>query len=432
VLCAAILTIAGCASEDGLPETSAPEALNPVVLPDLAALSAPVRQQLRDRFAGLSRSLENPDTPRAELAAEYGGLGQLLLSAKLGNEAESCFLHAERLDPDDLRWPYLLGHVYLFMVDRTKAIAAFERALSLRPNDVPTLVQLGDARLDAGQVEAAESLFLKAVSLQSGSAVALFGAGRAAFARQSYRGAVDYFERALAADSQASAIHYPLAMSYRALGDREKASAHLARRGDTWPTQPDPLMQQAALLESATLYESRGVQALGANEWAAAVAAFRKALELNPNDAAIRHRLGTALYAGGDAAGAVREFEEVLRRNPNFAKAQASLGLILNLNGRYRDAIGRFSAAVRLDPNYPEARLGLAEALRVSGQPEAALPHYEQAVKLDPSIAESWIGGAMALLSLRRQAEAREWIARAKRVHPDQPGLAELEAMLPR
>jgi tetratricopeptide (TPR) repeat protein len=105
--------------------------------------------------------------------------------------------------------------------------------------------------------------------------------------------------------------------------------------------------------------------------------------------------------------------------------------MILNINGRYREAIGEFSAALGRDPNYPEAHLGLAEALRVSGQPEAALPHYEQAIRLDPSIPESWMGGAMVLIHLRRLPQAREWLARAQRVHPDQPQLAELKAMLP-
>jgi tetratricopeptide (TPR) repeat protein len=326
----------------------------------------------------------------------------------------------------------MLGHVYLFKGDRTKAAAAFERALVLRPDDAPTLIYLAEARLDEGRPEIAESLFLKAASIQAGSAAALFGAGRAALARQAYADAVDHLERALAADAHASAIHYPLAMAYRGLGDRAKADAHLRRRGERWPALADPLMQQQDdLLESVALYERRGVQALGAGDWAAAAAAFRKGLALEPDDAALRHRLGTALYGAGDAPGAAREFEEVLRRHPDFPKAHVSLGMMLNLNGRHKEAAGRFEAALRVDPNHPEARVGLAEALRVSGQPAASLPHYEQAIALDPSIAEAWIGGAMALITLGRTPQARDWLMRAERVHPGQPKLAELAAMLP-
>jgi hypothetical protein len=36
----------------------------------------------------------------------------------------------------------------------------------------------------------------------------------------------------------------------------------------------------------------------------------------------------------------------------------------------------------------------------------------------------------MALITMRRTAEARNWLLRAGRVHPDQPRLKELEGML--
>ncbi len=239
----------------------------------------------------------------------------------------------------------------------------------------------------------AESLFLKALSAQPSSAAAAFGAGRVALARQAYREAVERFERALAIQSGATAIHYPLAMAYRALGDRTSADAHLSRRGEVWPALSDPLReQQADLIESVSLYERRGVQALGAQDWPSAIAAFRKGLELDPDDAALRHRLATALYAAGDQAGATREFEEVLRRHPGYVKAHVSLGLLDNLNGRYQRAIDRFAAALQLDRHHPEARLGLAEALRVSGRPEASLAHYEEAIRHRPSGARSMDG----------------------------------------
>lgn len=433
VLCGYLIFAApACVSRDA-ERPAASQALAPIVLPDLSRLSEPVQRQLRDRFASFSETLANRATSPEELAAAYGQLGQLLLAAKFGDEAELSFLHAEALSADDMRWPYYLGHVYLFTGDRTKAAAAFERARALRPTDVPALVWLAETQLDGGRPQAAETLFLEAASLQPGSAAPLFGAGRAALARQAYGDAVRHLERALSIESQASAIHYALAMAYRALGDRAKAETHLRQRGESWPSLADPLMQpQGDLLESVTIYERRGVQALGAGDWAAAAAAFRKGLELSPDDLAMRHRLGTALYSAGDAAGAMREFEGVLRRSPDFAKAHLSLGVIFTLTGRYPEAIDRFSAALKSDPNFPEARLGVAEALRVSGQPAASLAHYDRAVALDPGLAEAWVGGAMALITLRRDRDARAWFEKAKRVHPGHPKLIELEALLPK
>ena len=408
------------------------EALQPFTLPDVSRLAEPVQRQLRDRFASLTRKLADSRTGQAEPTDAYGDLGRLLLAAKLGNAAEACFRHAATLAPRDRRWPYYLAHVYLFMGDRPKAIVAFEKAMALAPTDLATLIWLAETYLDDGRPAEAESLFLKAASFQPRSAAARFGAGRAALAQRAYTDAVRDFEQALAIDGEASAVHYPLAMAYRALGDHEKAEAHLRRRGESWPALPDPLMEgQGQLLESVTAYEQRGVEALGARDWDAAAAEFRKGLELAPDDPALRHRLGSALYAAGDVAGAVKEFEEIVRRSPDFAKADVSLGMILNLNGRYQEAGARFSAALKSDPNLLEARLGLAEALRVSGQPEASVLHYQRAIQLDPSNAEAWIGGAMALITLKRDQQARGWLARAERVLPGQPKLAELAALVP-
>ena len=407
------------------------EKLPAVVLPNLSRLAPPVQQQIEAQFSTATRVIDTPGASSADRAAAYASLGKLLFAAKLSDEAELCYRHAQALARDDMRWAYMLGHVYLTRGESAKAAAAFERALELRPDDLPAIVWLASARLDEGQLDAAESLFLRALTLQPSSATAAFGAGRAALARRAYPEAVERFERALALQSSATAVHYPLAMAYRALGDRAKADQHLTRRGDVWPSLADPIRdQQDERLESVTLYERRGVQALGKQDWPAAIAAFRKGLELDPDDGALRHRLATALYGAGDQVAAAREFEEVLRRHPNYLKADISLGMLHNLNGRYPEAIDRFTAALQVDRNSPEARLGLAEVLRVSGRPQESISHYDEAVRLDPSVAEACIGGAMALITLRRTADAREWLARAQLVHPDQPRLRELEGML--
>ena len=422
------LAAAGGCGGDFLVRTDA--TLPPLTLPDLSGVSSAVRQQIRDQFASFSIAIGKPGTSAEERAGAYAGMGRLFLAAKLGDQAELCYLHARALAPDDMRWSYLLGHVYLVKGDRTNAAAAFERALTLRPADVPTMVWLAETRLDLGRLADAESLFMKAAASQP-SAAAWFGAGRAALARGGHAEAVERFERALAIDGRATAIHYPLATAYRGLGDRTKADMHLRQRGEVWPVFSDPLMApQTDVLATVTVHESRGVQALAAGDWQAAVAAFRGGLEITPGDEALRHRLATALYGAGDEPAGIRELEELLRRNPSYAKAHVSLGRIFNVKGRYKEAADHFSAALQIDPLTPEAHSGLGEALRVSGQPGTALPHYQRAIELDPAAVEPWIGGAMALISTRRTADAREWLARAARVHPDQPKLRELEAMV--
>lgn len=436
------MLMAGCTGDAGRstpppgPEAMAGHAggqVQAIVLPDLSMLAPSVQLQVRERDAQLTQIVGTKDASPVERAVGYAALGRVLMAAQFSDAAASCFLNAETLVPDDGRWPYYLGQAYLRTHDRPHAAEAFERAVRIRPNDLAAIVWLGETYFDDGKLDLARSTFGRALALAPQSAAALFGAGRTALAQQAYAEAAGYMERALAADGGASAIHYPLAMAYRALGDGQKAEAHLRKRGSAFPNLPDPLMQEdAEVLDSPSAYETRGMDALTRADFASAEDSFRKGLALVPTDASLRYWLGATLYAAGDAPGAEREFLAVIRESPDYARAYFSLGAIDDARGRRPEAIEQYRAAVKADPGLPEARLRLGDDLRATAQLEAAFVQYEAAVKLDPGIAEAWIGGARALIGLDRQSEAADWLAQGRRVHPSRPELAELESQLAR
>ena len=395
-------------------------ALRPVALPDLSRASESVARQLRDAHVSLTRTLAEVSRTDAELGRAYGQMAMLLMAAEYRDEAEACFLDAQGLAPDEIRWPYYLGHLYKARGETLKSAAAFAQALRLQPDDPPTLVWLANAYLDQGRPEAAEPLLNKVLAQQPRSAVALFGLGRAALARSDYRGAVQRLEQALSLAPQAALIQYPLALAYRGAGDLDKAEAHMRQRGPGELRPPDPLMLELdRLLESAVAYEVRGAKALDDRDWKAAAASFRKGIELAPNEPSLHHKLGTALFMSGDARGASEQFEAALRLSPTFAKAHYSLGVIMGASGRPREAIQHLSAAVRDDPTYAEARLRLGDVLRRSGRAAESLPLYEQAETLDPRTADAPLGYALALVTLRRYQDARARLIAAMDGHPD-------------
>ena len=422
----ALLVLSGACSQS---RSTSPE---PIALPDLSSLEDSVQRQIRNRHQALDAKLQNPAIPQTDVAAAYGDLARLLMAVGMNDLAVSYFLRAEKKAPDEMRWSYYLGHAYLRKGDRSRAAAAFEHASRLSSADPNPLIWLGATYLDDGRPEDAQAAFSHALSLQPRSAAAWFGAGRAALALRTYAEAVQDFERVLAIDGRASAVHYPLGMAYRALGDPRKSDAHLRQRGDVTPELDDPLMQSDDdVLDSSVGSEHRGMQALRRADWRAAIAEFRKGLELKPDDITLRYWLGAALYASGDASAAETEFRAVVQRAPDHANAHFSLGAIDDAKGRRREAIEQYSAAVKADPTLPDARLRLADALRTSGQLEASLAQYERTVDLDPRLVEPWIGGARLLIGLARYDRARDWLFRARRVHPERKELAELEAHLP-
>ena len=398
--------------------------LRAVILPDAATAEAPVRAQFEARRQAVEVALRQP-ADRPALARAYGELGKILHAATAFDGAEASYLNAADLDPDDPRWPYYLGHVFRVKGPLDKAAQWFERARVRWPDDLAAVVWLGDVYVAQGRPDAAEPLFAKAVAMSDGSAAAHFGAGRTALAKRDYAAAVAHLERVRALDAAATAVHYPLAMAYRGRGDLAKAEAELAIKGDAEPRPADPLMQAVdTLLESAEAYNVRGGAELGAGNWAAAAAQFRKGLDLRPTDPSLRHRLGTALAQLGDGPGAVAAFEQVIRTHPEFARAYFSLGVLASENRQHDVAIQHFQAALKNEAGYVQARVQLGWALARSGRPGESLAHFEQALALEPTQSDATLGASLALLRLGRYREARDRLTAASALYPDDPRIS--------
>ena len=386
--------------------------LRPCVLPDLSRMSESVQKQMREAHASLALKIEGPGTTPADLGNAYGEMGKLFMAAARLDAAETCFLNAEALAPDEIRWTYYLAHVYRNRGDPVKAAALFERTLQLQPTDLPALVYLGDEYLSQGRPEAAEPPLTKAVSLEPRQAVALFGLGRAALAKQDYARSVDHLEKALALDPQGSSIHYPLAMAYRGLGAREKAESHLRQRGDVRVGfLSDPLMRQLEeLLESPQAYEIRGTDALDKGEWAAAAVYLRKGVQLAPGEPSVHLKLAEALRRSGRTEESLLHYEQVIRIDPHVVGAPFGYAMALVGLQRYQQARDRLTEAMKKFPDQPAFAHALARLLASSPDPHVrdggrALALAHKLREQDPStdLGETM---AMALADLGRYVDA--------------------------
>lgn len=424
-------TAGACARDDAAPAggadgAAAATALPAVALPDLSALAEPVRRQVRERHAAVADSAGAGAAPEVAGRA-HGELGLMLMAAGFHAAAETSYLNARALAPEDSRWPYYLGHLYKTLGEPARAAEAFERVVERRPTDLAALVWLGEMYLLAGRPEAAERVFAHAAGLAPESSAALSGMGRAALARGDYARSAEHLERALAIEPQALSLHSTAALAHQRLGALDRAAAHLDRRGVGKPTLPDPWMQAYDdLLRSPTAFRIRGARALEGGRPAAAIEAFRRGLELAPDDPELLSGLGEALARTGDRDGAMAQFEAALREVPGHPRALFGVGTIRNLEGRPDRAVAPLSAAVEGRPGYLEARLALAESLRVTGRLRESLPHLERIVALAPGLTEPWIVQAMTLVRLERYREARDHLTRARQVHPELPVLTDL------
>jgi tetratricopeptide (TPR) repeat protein len=435
VIVAVALAVTGCRGP------AAKATLRDVTLPDMAGLDQSVQTQIRGKYAALTRIREGEGASDAQVGTAFGEYGMLLHAAENLEAAEPAYLNAQALMPSEARWPYFLAHVRRTEGRTAESVALFNRVLELRPNDLSTLVWLGRAHQDQGELDVAEKYFLQAQSAAPKTVAVLAGLGQIALARKDFARAATLLEEALSINPGAASLHSQLAAAYRGLGRSDEAEVQLKLWRNTDVQFPDPLREELELaLESGLSYELRGVRVMTDGDYKSAIEFFRRGVELTEGNSqlgrSLRHKLGTALYLSGNTAEAIKHFEEVIRLEPASgqdepsAKAHYSLGVVMASTGRSNEAIAHFTKAVAFSPNYLEAHLALGDALRGAGRVEASLEHYAEAVRSNPRAAEARFGYAMALVRLRRYADARDWLVESARVQPDRPELAHALARL--
>jgi Flp pilus assembly protein TadD len=124
-------------------------------------------------------------------------------------------------------------------------------------------------------------------------------------------------------------------------------------------------------------------------EYDAAIAQFRKALSLRPDDVRAHRTLGDVLWNKNDLDGAVTEYREALRLNPNDGPAHRSLGnLLLNKND-FDGANTEYREVLRLNPEDGEVHRSLGDVLLSKKDESGAIEQYHQALRIDPNDANA-------------------------------------------
>jgi tetratricopeptide (TPR) repeat protein len=90
-----------------------------------------------------------------------------------------------------------------------------------------------------------------------------------------------------------------------------------------------PVLGQATAPNTAVAHDNLGVALYNKGDHDGAIAEFREALRLNPNDYSPHYQLAMALANKHDLTGEISELREAVRLNPNSGPAHFALGVAL-------------------------------------------------------------------------------------------------------
>lgn len=143
--------------------------------------------------------------------------------------------------------------------------------------------------------------------------------------------------------------------------------------------------------------------------------------------------VASALDNEGKTEEALAHYRRALELDPNDELGQTNLAVVLTREGRLAEAAEFYSGALKRNPENATAQYCLASILAKSGQVEQALPHFREALRLKPGDPYGHYNFGIMLLTMSRFDEAEARLREAVKIRPDWPEghLALGESLLP-
>jgi tetratricopeptide (TPR) repeat protein len=399
------------------------------------------------------------------------------------DQARKAAEQALKFDPGSPEAESLAGQAELALDHLEAARKHLERALALQPSDIDARRALGELFLKQGYFKKAQLEFEAVLASKPDDFLSRYSVGVSLVLQRQLPQALREFQQAYQLNSSNPGLLLALLDTYIRLDEKRQASTTLAALDRRLVNRPDQRMQIAALLvkesafglaaeeferlraanrdsyelnyDLALAYYRAGKEAqasevlrnllarkddaeledlLGdveerADNHAGAVAAFRRAMELAPQDERDRFDYALCLESQWDLAAAARAFQRGILDFPNSARMWLGLGATYYLAGRYKEAAQTLLQAARVAPGAPEVYRLLGLAYEAAGpfqgaiadrfshyvisNPEDAIAHYyyakiliernppaeaqrltdaraqlEQAIRLDPKLAD--------------------------------------------
>jgi tetratricopeptide (TPR) repeat protein len=233
--------------------------------------------------------------------------------------------------------------------------------------------------LDAAAAQSALGYYQRALKEDPDFALAYAGIADANLRMYKETKDPEWSNKAVAAAEQAQVkgpnvpeVHFVLSSAYQATGKSIEAIAEINRALQLAPNSDEGYRRLGDALRSS---DENG-----------AIAAYKKATEINPYYWYNYNALGTACFRFGNKDDqAIAAFKKATEVAPNIPLPYANLGAVYLRAGKNDDAIPQFQAALKLDPNLTIALGGLANAYFQNKRYADAAQMFEKQVAQSPN-----------------------------------------------
>jgi tetratricopeptide (TPR) repeat protein len=385
-------------------------------------------------IAGAIRKAREEVLKSPRSAAAWGELGEVLDANLFRPEAAECYAQAERLDPNEPRWPYHHGMI-LYADEPEAALVKLRRAAELAPEKPDAVTyRLAELLLLTGRPEEARQRYEAMLRVDPSHPLAWLGLARVALAAGDLDGAAGHAGKVVNSPFARKAACNLLAEVRHRKGDMAGAVVEQDRAAAAPPDRPwpDPFRQglQERRLVGETARLVRATRLMDRHDQAAAAVELRQLVTDYPASAEGWTKLGYALLMLQDGPGAEKALAEAIRVGPAQPRPYFYLGIVLHGRGDRAGAAARFREAIAAKPDYTLAHFNLGMTLKEDGKRAEAIEAFRDALRCQPMQAPAHSNLGELLLQEGRTDEAREHLEEAVRLNPKDKRAAELLAGL--
>jgi tetratricopeptide (TPR) repeat protein len=273
------------------------------------------------------------------------------------------------------------------------------------PNKARPYNNRGRAFLQAGAVDRAIADFDVALALDPQQGPAFNNRGNAFLLLGQYEKAIADYDKALEVGLTNTAdltrLYYNRGLAYQSKGEENLALQDVNRA-----LEYDPYYAEA--------YYNRAIIRTARGDYRGAVEDYTRSLRLKPGNVKALNNRGVVYKMLGEYERALRDLDGAIQLQPTYADAYFNRGGIWNHQQKADSAIADFTMAIRLRPDDPDGYNGRGLAYYSKREYAQALSDYTHAIQLNPKFAESYRGRALVYYAMKDLRKAREDLSKAE------------------
>ncbi len=136
-----------------------------------------------------------------------------------------------------------------------------------------------------------------------------------------------------------------------------------------------------------------------------AIEAFRRAIQIQPNDAAAYNNLGNAYVESGMYEEAIEAYKEAIKIQPDNAATTTTLVMPWKSH-LHKEEIESYQQAIRIEPNDATAHFNLGLAYQESGMFREGTEAFKEAIRIQPN--KAWLIAVLVLLMLNQACSGKQ------------------------